>query len=115
MEQPPGFGAEGETTKVCKLQKAIYGLKQSPRSWFDKFSTLLLEFGYKWCVSDYSAFVKHSDKRCIISVVYVDDIVILDNDSIGIQDTKEWLKSRQHFKDLGPLHYLIGIEVLRNY
>ena len=36
MEQPPGFVAQGETHLVCKLQKAIYDLKQSPRAWFDK-------------------------------------------------------------------------------
>jgi len=37
MEQPPGYIAQGET-KVCHLKKAIYGLKQSPRAWFKKFS-----------------------------------------------------------------------------
>ena len=36
MEQPPGFVAQGVTHLVCKLQKAIYDLKQSPRAWFDK-------------------------------------------------------------------------------
>lgn len=36
MEQTPGFVAQGETHLVCELQKAIYGLKQSPRAWFDK-------------------------------------------------------------------------------
>ena len=38
MEQPPGYVAQGESHKVCRLKKAIYGLKQSLRAWFDKFS-----------------------------------------------------------------------------
>ena len=38
MEQPPGYVAQGESSEVCLLKKAIYGLKQSPRAWFYKFS-----------------------------------------------------------------------------
>ena len=38
MEQPPGYVAQGESSEVCLLKKAIYGLKQSPRAWFHKFS-----------------------------------------------------------------------------
>ena len=41
MEQPPGYVAQGESSEVCLLKKAIYGLKQSPRAWFHKFSQLL--------------------------------------------------------------------------
>ncbi|KAE8649699.1 hypothetical protein Csa_012460 [Cucumis sativus] len=36
MEQPPGFVAQGESDKVCRLRKSLYGLKQSPRAWFGK-------------------------------------------------------------------------------
>ena len=45
MEQPLGFVAQGESGKVCRLHKAIYGLKQSPRAWFGKFSEVVLKFG----------------------------------------------------------------------
>ena len=45
MEQPPGFVAQGEIRKVCRLQKSLYGLKQSPRVWFGKFSQVVEEFG----------------------------------------------------------------------
>ena len=38
MEQPPGFVAQGEYDLVCKLRRSLYGLKQSPRAWFGKFS-----------------------------------------------------------------------------
>ncbi|KAG6422620.1 hypothetical protein SASPL_119199 [Salvia splendens] len=48
MEQPPGYVAQGEdATKVCCLKKAIYGLKQSPKAWFDKFSSVLGTIGFK--------------------------------------------------------------------
>ena len=44
MEQTPGFVAQGEFGKVCRLHKAIYGLKQSLRAWFGKFSEVVLKF-----------------------------------------------------------------------
>ena len=56
MEQQPRFVARGESGKVCRLQKAIYGLKQSPRAWFGKFSEVVLKFGLRHCHSDYSVF-----------------------------------------------------------
>lgn len=42
MQQPPGFVAEREPDHVCILKKSIYGLRHSPRAWFDRFSGLLL-------------------------------------------------------------------------
>ena len=45
MEQPPGFVAQGESGLVCWLRHSRYGLKQSPRAWFDRFSSVVQEFG----------------------------------------------------------------------
>ena len=45
MEQPLGFVAQGEIGKVCRLRKSLYGLKQSPRAWFGKFSQAVEKFG----------------------------------------------------------------------
>ena len=38
MEQPHRYVAQGESSKVCFLRRAIYGLKHSPRAWFAKFN-----------------------------------------------------------------------------
>lgn len=46
MEQPPDFVTQGESSNmVCKLRQALYGLKQSHRAWFGKFSMVIQEFG----------------------------------------------------------------------
>ena len=45
MEQPPGFVAQGEIGRVCRLSKSLYGLKQNPRAWFGKFSEVIQKFG----------------------------------------------------------------------
>ena len=47
MEQLPGFVAQGEPHLVCKLKQAIYGLKQSPRAWFDKFNHVVFARGFR--------------------------------------------------------------------
>ncbi|KAM3291194.1 hypothetical protein P3S67_019483 [Capsicum chacoense] len=41
MEQPPGFVAQGESDLVCRLKRSLYGLKQSPRAWFGRFSSIV--------------------------------------------------------------------------
>ena len=45
MEQPPGFVAQGEIGKVCRLRKSLYGLKQSLCAWLSKFSQAVETFG----------------------------------------------------------------------
>ena len=55
MKLPPGF-EDPDPTKVCRLRKSIYGLKQSPRCWFEKLSTALKSYGFKQSRADYSHF-----------------------------------------------------------
>ncbi|RVW95243.1 Retrovirus-related Pol polyprotein from transposon RE2 [Vitis vinifera] len=81
MEQPPGFVAQGESSLVCRLRRSLYGLKQSPRAWFSRFSSVVQEFGMFRSTADHSVFYHHnSSGQCIYLVVYVDDIVITGSD-----------------------------------
>ncbi|RVW41741.1 Retrovirus-related Pol polyprotein from transposon TNT 1-94 [Vitis vinifera] len=81
MEQPPGFVAQGESGLVCRLRRSLYGLKQSPRAWFSRFSSVVQEFGMLRSTADHSVFYHHNSLgQCIYLVVYVDDIVITGSD-----------------------------------
>ena len=91
MEQPPGFVAQGEIRKVCRLRKSLYGLKQSPRAWFGKFSQAIEKFGLQKSKSDHSVFNRNSSSGIILLVVYVDDIVITGSDSTRISSLKSFL------------------------
>nr|KYP52254.1 Retrovirus-related Pol polyprotein from transposon TNT 1-94 [Cajanus cajan] len=92
MEQPPGFVAQGESSGlVCRLRKSLYGLKQSPRAWFGRFSTLVQQFGMIRSEADHSVFYRHSTARCIYLIVYVDDIVLTGSDHHGISQIKQHL------------------------
>lgn len=115
MEQPPGFVAQGESRLVCRLRRSLYGLKQSPRAWFGRFSSVIQEFGMTRCQSDHSVFFRHNTHgKCIYLVVYVDDIVITGNDHDGICQLKKHLCCHFQTKDLGKLKYFLGIEVAQS-
>ena len=112
MEQPLRFVAKGKIEKVCCIRKSLYGLKQSPRAWFGKFSQVIEEFGMLKSKYDHSIFYKNSSSGIILLVVYVDDIVITGSDSKGISSLKFFLQNQFHTKDLGMLRYFLGIEVM---
>ncbi|XP_057985369.1 uncharacterized mitochondrial protein AtMg00810-like, partial [Hevea brasiliensis] len=114
MEQPPGFVAQGELGKVCRLRKSLYGLKQSPRAWFGRFSEAVQEFGMQKSKCDHSVFYKQSEAGLILLVVYVDDIIITGSDSAGISSLKTFLQTQFQTKDLGLLKYFLGIKVMRS-
>ena len=111
MEQPPGYVAQGESSEVCLLKKAIYGLKQSPRAWFHKFSQLLFSYGFVSTVSDPTVLRKRTPLGCVILAVYVDDIIITGSDDAEVAATKAYLA--QHFvtRDLSPPRYFLGLEI----
>uniref|UniRef100_A0A2N9G3G0 Reverse transcriptase Ty1/copia-type domain-containing protein n=1 Tax=Fagus sylvatica TaxID=28930 RepID=A0A2N9G3G0_FAGSY len=116
MDHPPGFRAKGEYAgKVCCLRKSLYGLKQSPRAWFSRFSDVILSMEFIRCHSDHTCFIRRRPNGCcIILLVYVDDIILTGDDTQGIAHVKQDLGKIFDVKDLGPLKYFLGIEVARS-
>nr|AAC67200.1 putative retroelement pol polyprotein [Arabidopsis thaliana] len=114
MTQPAGFVDKSKPTHVCLLHKSIYGLKQSPRAWFDKFSTFLLEFGFFCSKSDPSLFIYAHNNNLILLLLYVDDMVITGNSSQTLSSLLAALNKEFRMTDMGQLHYFLGIQVQRN-
>ncbi|KFK30733.1 hypothetical protein AALP_AA6G020200 [Arabis alpina] len=110
MTQPAGFEDKAHPDHVCQLHKSIYGLKQSPRAWFDKFSTYLLEFGFVCSKKDPSLFVYSKGKDIIMLLLYVDDMLITGNSSRVLEELLVELNKHFRMKDLGKLHYFLGIQ-----
>lgn len=104
MSLPEGYYSQNET-KVCRLIKSLYlyGLKQASRVWNEKLVNVLIEMGFVQRKCDYSLFVKSTISVFLVFLVYVDNIVITGNDVSEIDKTKDLLKSRFLFKDLGLL------------
>ncbi|OMO65653.1 hypothetical protein CCACVL1_21443 [Corchorus capsularis] len=113
MSLPPGYGDKNDS-RVCRVRKSLYGLKQASRNWFAKFFAALLEFGFIQSTVDYSLFTLTTGSSFLVVLVYVDDLIIAGDDSVRIRSLKQHLDSRFHIKDLGPLKYFLGIEVARS-
>jgi Reverse transcriptase (RNA-dependent DNA polymerase) len=111
MAQPPGFVDPTCPSHVCLLHKSLYGLKQSPRAWFNTLTSALLSYGFKGSQYDPSFFVFSSASKLVVLLVYVDDLILTGNDSAIISDVISFLQSKFAIKDLGTLHYFLGIEV----
>ncbi|MFS8006619.1 putative RNA-directed DNA polymerase [Helianthus anomalus] len=111
MEQPIGFENREHPEYVCKLRKAIYGLKQSPRSWFGKMAEFLEQNGYQPTAADHSLFVKQIGDKVVCILVYVDDLILTGDIPEEIELLKENLSTRFKMKDLGRLQFFLGMEL----
>lgn len=86
MQQPHGymkFGIDGQPL-VFRLTKALYGLRQASRAWFDKLRSFLVSIGFVRAWSDTSLFVRRSGTSCMYVLVYVNDIIITGDSSSDI-------------------------------
>ena len=97
-----------------QTQKTLYGLKQAPRKWFSKLFLALKSFGHTRSKNDYSLFYNHTTYSHILLLIYVDDLILAGSDSLVIQESKQFLSSRLHIKDLGILRYFLGLEIDHN-
>ena len=114
MTQPEGMVKKGEEGKVCKLIKSLYGLKQAPRCWNKKFTEEMNRMNFVASRKDPCVFIRSDeDKKLTIVTTYVDDLMIAADTEEDVVRVKEELKRRFKMKDLGQLHYLLGISVER--
>jgi hypothetical protein len=114
MSQPKGYISAQHPDYVCRLHKSIYGLKQAPRAWFERFTGQLLQFGFTTSVADSSLFIYRSKTIIAYLLLYVDDIVLTSNIPTFLDTFIQHLSSIFELKDLGSLHYFLGIQVTRD-
>jgi hypothetical protein len=103
MDQPLGYTVPGSEHLVCKLNKALYGLRQSPRMWYERISTFLKSIHMQQSTSDPN----------LIIVVYVDDLFITGADETKIAWLKKKLNMEFDMTDLGPIQRYLGVEFTR--
>ena len=96
---------------MCKLDKALYGLKQAPKAWYSRLSENLQRLGFRPSKADTSLFFYKRGKVIIFMLVYVDDIIVASSSQKATNALLEDLKKDFALKDLGDLHYFLGIEV----
>ena len=111
MELPEGYKLNGD---ICQLKKSIYGLKQASRAWNKKLDKLLKDFRFKQSNFDPCVYYKINNGKILIIAVYVDDLIILSNDQKQKRNLKARLMKQLKMKDLGEIHYCLGIRVQRD-
>lgn len=115
LVQPPGFVKKGQEHLVCKLHKALYGLKQAPRSWYDKIDSFFVQHSFHKSLNDPNLYTKiNKQKQIILISLYVDDMIITGNANSLIKEIKQQMSQEFEMKDLGDLHYCLGLEVWKD-
>ncbi|KAJ4703769.1 Retrovirus-related Pol polyprotein from transposon TNT 1-94 [Melia azedarach] len=114
MTQPDRFQVPGKEDYVCKLKKSLYGLKQSPRQWYKRFDSYMIEIGYTRSPYDCCVYYsKATNGSLIYPVLYVDDMLIAAENKSDVQKLKDLLSVEFEMKDLGAARKIQGVEIYR--
>ena len=113
VHMPKGYDTAG---MVCRLNKALYGLEQSPRLWYERLSAFLLsKLGLEKLHADHSIFVTPQGIKGPIDTSFVDDLNIIGpKGSPMITEVKKQLKLPFKMVDMGPISYYLGLKVERD-
>ncbi|KAJ9530444.1 hypothetical protein QJQ45_012421 [Haematococcus lacustris] len=111
-EQPPGF--EAGQGLVCQLQKAVYGLRQAPRAWYQHLAQQLQQLNFSPSAADPCLFSLDSPGPEVHLLVYVDDIILASPDAAAITAVKEQLRQVFSLHDLGPVASFLGMRIMRD-
>jgi hypothetical protein len=114
MHQPPGYAVKGKENLVCRLLRSLYGLKQSPRTWYKEIDCYLQHCGWHQSSGDPSLYFPWKNQSIVILVIYVNDLLITGNDPVLIAHVKDQLQTKYCMKDLGALERYLGVQVHRS-
>jgi hypothetical protein len=110
IEQPEGFMIHDDKSHVCRMKKALYGPKQAPRAWYEKMDGFLMSLGFEKSVVNPNLYYHIVGNKCLILIMYVDDLFLTGSKRL-ISKCKQALTSSFEMKDLGMMHYFLGLEV----
>jgi hypothetical protein len=115
MVQPEGFKQFGIENLVCRLKKSLYGLKQSPRQWYKRFDSYMIQIGYIRCEYDCCVYVRIlEDGSYIFLLLYVDDMLIATKSMCEVNRLKSLFHKEFEMKDLGAAKKILGMEIRRD-
>ena len=113
MQQAEGYVKPEDEYLVCKLQKSLYLLKQSSRCWNKAFRESIEKIGFTQASADPCVFIWKKDTLKIIAI-HVDDQMILAESILEMQRLKDSLKLQFKMKNMGEVHYYVGVCIVQD-
>lgn len=113
-QQPAGFVDPIRSNDVCLLTRSLYGLRQAPRAWFERFVAHVTSLGFIQSRADMSLFVYSKHGATAYLLLYVDDMILFASTTELLRHIIKRLHDAFVVKDLGPVHHFLGIKVRRN-
>ncbi|GJZ81661.1 putative ribonuclease H-like domain-containing protein [Tanacetum coccineum] len=111
VHQPPGFVDPAHPDKVYKVIKALYGLHQAPRAWYETLSSFLLENGFRRGTIDKTLFIKKNKSDIMLVQVYVDDIIFGSTTQSMCTEFEDCMHKRFQMSSMGELTFFLGLQV----
>ncbi|GJS28019.1 putative ribonuclease H-like domain-containing protein [Tanacetum coccineum] len=111
VTQPPGFKDPDHPDKVYKVVKALYGLHQAPRAWYETFANYLLYNGFKRGKIDQTLFIKKQKGDILLVHVYVNDIIFGSTNKDLCTGFKKLMKDKFQISSMGELTFFLGLQV----
>uniref|UniRef100_A0ABD2WDB3 Reverse transcriptase Ty1/copia-type domain-containing protein n=1 Tax=Trichogramma kaykai TaxID=54128 RepID=A0ABD2WDB3_9HYME len=100
----------GSDHSACKLNKALYGLRQAGRKWHEKINDVLQDLGLRPMNSDPCLYIDSHDNITFV-LLYVDDILFVSRNAAQVTEIKEGLAESFELKDMGLAKYCLGLEI----
>ena len=111
VEQPPGFIDPKYPNHMYRLDKALYGLEQAPRTWYETLTQFQLESGFTRGTIDKTIFYINYGKDLMLVQIYVDDIIFCSTNDKLCQKFSKLIQSRYQMSMMGELSNFLGLEV----
>ena len=113
VEQPSGYESGDPSKKVWRLKRALYGLVEAPRLWYETLNEALTTSGFVRITGDPCLFVLRRGPQIVVLGVFVDDFLVFGTSEKMVTKVKEMLGSRFKTKDLGHARWVLGMRLLQ--
>jgi hypothetical protein len=110
IEKPEGFEIFNSESHVCRLKRALYGLNKAPCAWYTQIDNYFTRLGFTKSEVDANLYQIVVELKLLIIVLYVDDLILTSDEQL-IHSCKEDLAKELEMKDMGLLHYFLGLEI----
>ena len=111
VEQPEGFEEKDcvGNTLYCKLNKSLYGLKQSGRMWNSVIHNFFISENFQQSQADHCLYMKHDGPNTTLVLIWVDDLIIASSNMSSLLSCKQALCEKFKMTDLGSLNWFLGM------